>query len=1115
MKIEGKKISQVKERTSITGNEMIPFQDGNENGKIKLSNIASGGGTTDYSKLNNKPSIEGVELSGDKTLSDIGAASKTDLSRKQDTITRVNVTVGNSTGIPSGTASVSGNTLNINLQNIKGEDGSDGEPGQNGPANVLTIGSVTEGEKASASITGDSPNQILNLVLPKGPKGEDGTSISILGSYESLEELQEAHPTGNVGDGYLVQGDLYIWSETQNNWSNVGNIQGPKGDKGETGTTPKLQVVENNLQVSYNDGSSWETIQSDLVPEATIATSSKIGGITANSKSDEYTEEVKIDSSTGKLYTKPSSKIEQATSTSIGGIKAESKTDYDTVEVKIDSATGKLYVEPIGGQTIEYINNADDEDLTEESVSEQKVLKFANKDHNSGNFSGLGRVYLRKNMSSGKNTLTQSMINKPNTRYIVQYDYDLNGAEINMPDNCVFDFQGGSFKNGIINGNKVSIAGIDTYNILNDTIIKDFSIEYIDVRWVGAVSEENPYTSEVDSAPYFKRAVELTQYNKGCSVRVIGRYRIASTVETERDLKIFGVYKNNRTFSTSFDVDENNISEIYVDGCSAFKMLGRGTFDQWKNANFYINNLIIKGSDNSSGSNVVFLEYQATGAPTRVGLISDIEVRDMGKLLYVHNDENYTAGTGPIYANLVIDRIVAYGNDQFLVAKTTSTRLATLLNIVIRDSNIEQNRGISIEIESLNGPLIIENCIFENEPTPIKINSNTGSIDIRNNYFEDIDGNYLEVVGNVSVINTIIRYYGNTVNNSGNIYLSNVTIDKFDKFVINNWDYECTFDNCYFKDNYHRDIKLKNISDQCLTKNIAYVDTLEESDFYFANFGYDDIKNGILGIKLNSSVASYAKVEKSLSIGDKVTVVTYSTNGGFNLAITDYKKWGASANKSVWSSNGIQISTFEVTAESPDYFYITANSFPDYDVSISNAVVFINNENITIDKVGIPPLHYLQNKILPNNSNTGKAKDKFLFSNGNYHNPYYTDGADVRNLETSLYSNVKIVKEVWDGSIFSSGNIIKVAGNMDLGGETKNFPENCILDFSLGGTVTNGTLNLNGTLLYPLGMNTNKYLKNVSISGTYGIGQILYDGSINKLKYYDGTSWKYINSSES
>jgi hypothetical protein len=37
-----------------------------------------------------------------------------------------------------------------------------------GPANVLSIGTVAQGDTASATITGTSPNQSLNLVLPRG-----------------------------------------------------------------------------------------------------------------------------------------------------------------------------------------------------------------------------------------------------------------------------------------------------------------------------------------------------------------------------------------------------------------------------------------------------------------------------------------------------------------------------------------------------------------------------------------------------------------------------------------------------------------------------------------------------------------------------------------------------------------------------------------------------------------------------------------------------------------------------------------------------------------------------------------------------------------------------------
>lgn len=46
-----------------------------------------GGGTSDYTQLSNKPQINNVELNGNKSLSDIGAATATDMAAEQDKTT--------------------------------------------------------------------------------------------------------------------------------------------------------------------------------------------------------------------------------------------------------------------------------------------------------------------------------------------------------------------------------------------------------------------------------------------------------------------------------------------------------------------------------------------------------------------------------------------------------------------------------------------------------------------------------------------------------------------------------------------------------------------------------------------------------------------------------------------------------------------------------------------------------------------------------------------------------------------------------------------------------------------------------------------------------------------
>ena len=70
---------------------------------------------------------------------------------------------------------------------------------------------------------------------PQGPQGDPGTGVTILGSFETEEALNAAHPTGTVGQSYLVGGYLYVWSETTSKWENVGNIQGPAGPAGAAG----------------------------------------------------------------------------------------------------------------------------------------------------------------------------------------------------------------------------------------------------------------------------------------------------------------------------------------------------------------------------------------------------------------------------------------------------------------------------------------------------------------------------------------------------------------------------------------------------------------------------------------------------------------------------------------------------------------------------------------------------------------------------------------------------------------------------------------------------------------------------------------------------------------
>lgn len=152
-------------------------------------------------------------------------------------------------------------------QGAPGQDGAKGDPGKSlhvasidimsnsdvaksalTPNDQIAVGDLVSDVKGDvytiSSIVNDTTVHVSNAVEGvsfKGPQGEtgasgkDGTGVTVLGSYDTVGALTQAHPTGSAGDSYLVAGSLYVWDKTGNTWKNVGSIQGPAGAPGADG----------------------------------------------------------------------------------------------------------------------------------------------------------------------------------------------------------------------------------------------------------------------------------------------------------------------------------------------------------------------------------------------------------------------------------------------------------------------------------------------------------------------------------------------------------------------------------------------------------------------------------------------------------------------------------------------------------------------------------------------------------------------------------------------------------------------------------------------------------------------------------------------------------------
>ena len=196
---------------------------------------------------------------------------------------------------PIATVTKTGNVATITITDENGTTTatvSDGTDGANGQNNTLTIGTVSSGVTPSATITGTSPNQVLNLVLPKGDTGDDGadgvTPTITIGSTTTVSPTTPASVT-NSGTDTAVVLNFAIPQGVQGDGANCLSIPTvvdelpetgdpntfyfvPKSytDTTATGTSVSLTIGDNTGRITtltikgYLDSSTMEVLTGDI-----------------------------------------------------------------------------------------------------------------------------------------------------------------------------------------------------------------------------------------------------------------------------------------------------------------------------------------------------------------------------------------------------------------------------------------------------------------------------------------------------------------------------------------------------------------------------------------------------------------------------------------------------------------------------------------------------------------------------------------------------------------------------------------------------------------------------------------------------------------------------------
>lgn len=761
-------------------------------------------------------------------------------------------------------------------------------------------------------------------------------------------------------------------------------------------------------------------------------------------------------------------------------------------------------------QQIQGLDIVDSEDIIPKiSVTNQTSLLLADKSYNPDDFSGLGRVYLRKNMQKvinpntgmyyTTNLLTQEMVSKENTIYIIQYDYDLNGQTITIPEGCVLRFNGGTLSNGNINLNYCNIDNTTNSIIINNCILEDY------------LNKQTVYSDwfYLDSDDCTDTLSNIFKISKGCKLILNeGTYNVSV-----------------KNLVGSDYADPINISILQPQSDSHIIINGTINLISTNRTHYNIIGIVDKDNVTIEGIGKIIGDLQThTGTTGEWGhgiLVSgsrNVNVRDL-KVSYCWGD-----GLSVSYAEKIL-------TDNGLI--NSSYTPPKSINITNIKSSFNRRLGISI----INGDgIILENSVTEGNGT-INGTSPKAGLDIEPNPNQSVNN---VIVNGCLFYDNVVTYFPSDgliedkaisciIQNS--ICKKHVTVGNVGKVI-----------GCEIKYLLINGSRFVNIQNNVITEalvlsgtTITGLNVVGNTFLGLTTDGYDSCIrvscNSFSKVNIasnNFSLCTNSNMRKLVTYTKKQTnaidivdsVITY--NKTLTLLFYPY----ANFYNCEFIFSGFNI--YNITSELDKYpdscsfigckfaannssFYIRDNITDNYKITIENCEYYTKQDNPTdfINYIGHTialDLVVLNNKgksvflkndineahkrpIINNNYNghrfynlTNKRPEYYY--NNNWWDSCGYNVNENRNSDGTLIEKVRIVSD--SSKIVNSNIRYVIVSDINLQGKTLTIPAGCTLDFQ-GGSFSNGTIIGNDTKI----INNLSYIfKNVEIQGAWNVSEV-------------------------